>query len=174
MKEAWKREIVSFKEEKLRKVSKKEFTSLWSRAYLAAFTSETILAAFCVTGIHPFSRVVITEAQIKPSITTSTKGSFPLPQPSPVRVVMAAFHANPLTAFATSPSTHIPHHPTAANENRESDTVPTTPGRQKREIDIDPSLFTPSKRMRTLYAHQFQSLHPFLRQFLLCLNLTGL
>ncbi|KDR65049.1 hypothetical protein GALMADRAFT_82338, partial [Galerina marginata CBS 339.88] len=85
MKDAWKQEIVSFEQQKMRKVSKSEFTSLWSRAYQASFTQDTILAAFRVTGVHPFSRDAITEAQMKPSLTTSIKGSFPLPQPSPVR-----------------------------------------------------------------------------------------
>ncbi|KAF8154642.1 hypothetical protein B0H34DRAFT_799403 [Crassisporium funariophilum] len=111
---------------------------------------DTILAAFRVTGVHPFLRKAITEAQMKPSLTTLTKGSFPLPQPSPVRAVMAAFNVNPPTAFATSPSTHISHHPAqiADVENL----LPVTPTCRRRDPDIDPSLFTPSKQMQTLYA----------------------
>ena len=149
MKEAWKQEIVTFEDEKMRKVSKSEFTFLWSRAYKSAFIPETILAAFRATGVHPFSREIITEAQMKPSVTTSVKGSFPLPQPSPVCAVMAAFNANPPTAFATSPSTHTQHHPTKTADDENP--VVVTPSRRKRGPEIDPSLYTPSKRMRILY-----------------------
>ena len=143
MKEAWKQEIVTFEEEKMRKVSKSEFTFLWSHA----FTPDTILAAFRATGVHPFSRETITEEQMKPSVTTSIKGSFPLPQPSPVRAVIASFDANPPTALATSPSTHTQHCPTETPD----DENPVTPSRRKRGPEIDPSLYTPSKRMRILY-----------------------
>ena len=38
MKEAWKQEIVSFEDEKMRKVLKSEFTFLWSHVYQTAFT----------------------------------------------------------------------------------------------------------------------------------------
>ncbi|KAF8969033.1 hypothetical protein BDZ97DRAFT_1654424 [Flammula alnicola] len=66
---------------------------------------------------------------------------------------MAAFNSNPPTAFATSPSTHIHHHPaeTAADVNNEN--IPlSTPSRRRRDVEIDPELYTPMKRMRTLYA----------------------
>ena len=149
MKEAWKREIVTFEEEKMRKVSKSEFTFLWSRAYQSAFTADTILAAFRATGVHPFSRETITEAQMKPSVTTSIKGSFLLPQPSPVRAVMASFNANPPTAFATSRSTHTEPCPTETTDDENPALV--TPSRRKLGPEVDPSLYTPSKRMRILY-----------------------
>ncbi len=147
MKEAWKQEIVTFEEEKMRKVSKSEFTFLWSRAYRSAFTPDTILAAFRATGVHPFSRETITNEQMKPSVTTSIKGSFLLPQPSPVCAVMASFDTNPPTALATSPSIHTQHHQmeTADDEN------PVTPSRRKRGPEIDPALYTPLKRMRIMY-----------------------
>ena len=80
MKEVWKHEIISFEEENMWTVSKSDFTHLWSKAYKSAFTSETIASTFWVTGIHPFSHEVITKDQMKPSITTSIKGSFPLEQ----------------------------------------------------------------------------------------------
>ena len=117
--------------------------------YQSAFTPDTISAVFRATGVHPFSRETITEAQMKPSTTTSIKGSFPLPQPSPVRAVMASFNVNPPTAFATSPSTHTQYSP---NETANDETlVLVTPSRQKRGPEIDPALYTPSKRMRILY-----------------------
>jgi len=60
------------------------------------------------------------EAQMKPSVTTSVKGSFPLLQPSPVQAVMAAFNANPPTAFVTSPSTNTQYSPTEIANDKES------------------------------------------------------
>ena len=149
MKEAWKQEIVTFEDEKMRKVSKSEFTFLWSHAYQSAFTPDTISAAFRATGVHPFSHETITEAQMKPSVTTSIKGCFPLPQPSPVRAVMASFNANPPTAFAVSPSTHTQRHP--AESDDDENLIMLTPSRRKRGPEIDPSLYTPLKRMRILY-----------------------
>jgi len=68
MKEAWKQEIVSFKEEKMQKITKSEFTFLWSYAYQSAFTPDTILAVFYATGVHPFTCETIMEAQMKPSV----------------------------------------------------------------------------------------------------------
>lgn len=145
---------------------------LWSRAYKSAFTPETISAAFRATGVHPFSRETITEAQMKPSVTTSIKGCFPLPQPSPVRAVMASFNANPPTAFAVSPSTHTRHRPSESDDDE--NLVMLTPSRRKRAPEIDPSLYTPSKRMRILYTHRHRLLHPSSRQSLHSLALTGL
>ncbi|KAF8160510.1 hypothetical protein BJ912DRAFT_891218 [Pholiota molesta] len=152
MKDAWKQEIVNFEEQKLRKVSKKEFTLLWSCAYISAFEPDTISAAFRVTGVHPFCREVITEEQMKPSITSSVKGSFPLPQPSPVRAVMSAFNANPPTSFMVSPSTHTLHNQATQIAHGEGEEPPITPTRRRRYAEVDADLFTPSKRMRSLYA----------------------
>ncbi|KAJ2929322.1 hypothetical protein H1R20_g7775, partial [Candolleomyces eurysporus] len=94
MKENWKQEIVNYEDTNFRPVDKNEFTYLFSRAYKSSFIADNIKAAFRVTGVHPFSRDMISEAQMKPSLTTSTKGTFPMPQPSPVHAVMAAFSAN--------------------------------------------------------------------------------
>ncbi|KAF8876881.1 hypothetical protein CPB84DRAFT_1736288 [Gymnopilus junonius] len=93
---------------------------------------------------------------MKPSQTTSVKGSFPLPQSTPVRTVMAAFNANLPTSFMTSPTTHSHAQVTASGgtETRPSTPLaPTTPSRRRlREPEIDPDLYTPTKRMRILYS----------------------
>ncbi|TFK37052.1 hypothetical protein BDQ12DRAFT_608594, partial [Crucibulum laeve] len=134
-------------------VNKNEFTYIFSCAYKASFTPETIKAAFRVTGIHPFCCRVITEFQMKPSLTTSVKGTFPLPQPSPVCAVMAAMSVNPPTALAISPSTHIRHQPFGM-DSPISTTPPSTPSLQRSAscLEADPALFTPSKCIQTLYA----------------------
>lgn len=92
---------------------------------------------------------------MKPSMATLIKGCFPLPQPSPVLTVMAAFNSNPPTAFMTSPLTHIPHDPqtlATPTQRRPDHQTPGTPSQRCSCTEIDPNLFTPSKHMQTLYA----------------------
>ncbi|KZP24924.1 hypothetical protein FIBSPDRAFT_856278, partial [Athelia psychrophila] len=117
-------------------VRKKDFAGVFGRAYLKAFTEDTIKAAFAATGLHPFNPDVIKEKQMKASLPTSTRSSFPLPQPSPVRAIITAMGTHPPTQFELSPT----HFALAS----------------PREPQIDPALLpetpeTPSKRMRLLY-----------------------
>jgi hypothetical protein len=112
-----------------------------------AFTVETIKAAFRATGVFPFDRTVITLTQMKPSEPTSIKGSFPLPQPSPVRAIMSAYWRQPPTAFDIDPNTDQP----AVAESWTPATLP----RQIETISIDPTLEnddSPSKRVRLMMA----------------------
>ena len=123
MKDIWKEEINNFEGLHLRGVDKEDFCEVFGKAYLHAFTPETIKAAFAATGIHPFNPEIITPAQMQPSQPTSTKAGFPLPQASPVRAVMAAFggyafthqslrpDSSPTTTPGPSghPSIHINH-----------------------------------------------------------------
>jgi hypothetical protein len=136
MKVAWKEAINNFEELHKRKVGKADFTELFGHAYLRAFTESTIQAAFRVTGIYPFNPDVIKPEQMKPAEATSVKAGFPLLQPSPVRAVMAAFHHNPPTAFDVDADTFV-----AVGGS-------VTPQRRARDPNIDPALYTPSKRMR--------------------------
>ncbi|KAJ7435616.1 hypothetical protein B0H11DRAFT_1937446, partial [Mycena galericulata] len=70
-----------------------------------------------------------------------------MPQPSPVRAIRTAMRANPPTRFDLSPSNLV------ASTSR----LPETPSRRRARDDedenLDPALWTPSKKMRTLYAH---------------------
>jgi hypothetical protein len=139
MKECFKNEINEFEDLYLHPVGKGDFTGVFERAFLKAFTPNTVAAAFQVTGIYPFNPSVISKTQIKPNIPTPTKNSFPLVQTSPVQCVMAVFQSHPPTAFDVSPNTHA-----AVSGNS-----PETPTHRKHAIDpnIDPSLYTPSKCM---------------------------
>lgn len=150
MKQAWREEIEAFEEQHKRPVSKADFTCVFGKAYIRSFTPEPIKAAFRVTGVYPFDPTVISEKQMKPSLTTSVKGSFPLAQASPVRAVMAAFTRLPTDSFA-SPQTSQ----TDGNGNTPQTLYPPSPLSKKRHrCDvIDPSLLTPSKRMRALHAN---------------------
>jgi hypothetical protein len=91
MKEDWKQVINEFETLHRARVTKADFTSLFGQAYCRAFTKDTIEAAFRVTGVYPFNRIIITEKQMKPSEATSTKGSFTLTYTSPVQAIMASF-----------------------------------------------------------------------------------
>ncbi|KAF9221249.1 hypothetical protein BS17DRAFT_797243 [Gyrodon lividus] len=83
-KECWKEEVSTFENTYQQKVDKASFVEVLGTAFLKAFTPELIQSAFAATGIYPFNRNTISPQQMKPSEATSTKGSFPLPQTSPL------------------------------------------------------------------------------------------
>ena len=148
MKEAWKEEISRFETEHKGNVTKGDFTQVFGQAYIKSFTVESIRAAFEITGVHPYNPNVISEKQMKPSLTTSVKGSFPLRQPSPVKAVMAAFTTYSKDAFESLPSTPVETHQCCEDEGDHQSSL--SKRRQPTLSDIDPCLFTPSKRMRAL------------------------
>lgn len=165
MKVNWANVIDEFEKKHMRDVAKNDFTHLFCTAYKRSFDPDTIKAAFRVTGIVPYDPTVIKTEQMKPSEPHSIKATFPMPQASPVRAVMAAMDANPPTAFEISPSTHM-----AARRSHARPTTPETPTRPRRtpatpqtsptrgstplimDPNIDPVLYTPSKRVRSLYS----------------------
>jgi DDE superfamily endonuclease len=149
MKECWKEQLHLFEEAHGHGINKSDFVKVWGTAYLKAFTQELIEAAFSSTGIHPFNPNVIAPEQMKPSEPTSINSCFPLPQASPTRAVMAAFRYQRPTALDLSPSTHQP----ATQGAHTAPPTPETPMKRRAlDPDIDPSLYTPSKRMRLLYS----------------------
>jgi hypothetical protein len=85
MKEEWKAKLNQYEKTNQHSLTKADFACVFGTAFLQAFTPETTRAAFEATGVHPFNPNVISEQQIQPSIPMSTKGTFPLQQPSPVR-----------------------------------------------------------------------------------------
>jgi hypothetical protein len=143
MKEAWKEEIHKFEELHRTKVTKGDFTEVFGKAFLKAFTEATICSAFEKTGVYPFNPEVITKQQMKTSEPTSTIGSLPIPLPSPVRAIMAVFSHRNLTAFDISLDTHTCN---------PEPTHPQDPELRLNVLDsaVDPSLFTPTKRMRIM------------------------
>jgi hypothetical protein len=138
MKEAWKEEINRFEELHRSKVTKGDFMEVFGRAFLRAFTKDTVLSAFEKTGVYPFNPAVITTQQMKASEPTSVIGSTPIPMPSPVRAIMAVFNHRTLTSLDPSCST-VNHTPQL------SLTAPAT-----LDQAIDPALFTPTNRMRLM------------------------
>ncbi|PPQ88047.1 hypothetical protein CVT26_000593, partial [Gymnopilus dilepis] len=84
---------------------------------------------------------------MKPSTTTSVKGEFPLPQPSPVRAIIAAF--DPHGPAPVAPLTPVAGSGSISPETQYS---PSSSRRRIRDENIDPALYTPSKRIRSLYS----------------------
>ena len=149
MKECWKEQLHLFEETHGHDINKSDFAKVWGTAYLKAFTCELVKAAFSSTGIHPFNPEVIAPEQMKPSELTSIKSQFPLPQTSPTQAVMAAFRYQRPTSFDLSPSTH---QPAAQGTPTTTLTLETPMKRCALDLEIDPSLYTPSKRMWLLYS----------------------
>ena len=125
-KEIWMDKVTSFEDQKMQATTKDDFTRIFGLAFLRAFSPQVIKAAFEATGIHPFNRNVIKPLQLKPSKAMSVKRSFPLPQASPVRVIMSAFRSHPPTSFNLSPTTHQTWTP-----------VPATPCRHAQHVDLN-------------------------------------
>lgn len=114
MKKAYQEAVSDFEKRMKRKFKKADFTGVFGKAFLEAFTPETIKAAFEKTGVYPFNPNAISAKQMRPSEATSLTKAYPLPNPSPVAAIMEAFRRKPLTSFDTSPSTHqnieeVPH-----------------------------------------------------------------
>lgn len=109
-----------------------------------------IKAAFAAMGVYPFNPDAISEDQMKASLHTSTKASFPLAQPSPVRAVIAAMGSFSATSLDLSPSSFIRSAPLPGTAPSSPPTSPLL--RRMREPELDPELETPTKRMRIFYS----------------------
>ena len=155
MKEAWKEEIRKFKDLHRSKVTKGDFTEVFGNAFHKAFTVPTILSAFEKTGIHPYNPDVITPRMMKESEPSSSIGSLPIPMPSPVRAIMAAFNAHSYTAADLDPDNFCAP-PQPPSIHPQEPTTPTTPSHVVEPISNSPaasalpSHYTPSSRMRVM------------------------
>jgi len=140
MKDQYRKHVDAFEEKNGSKLTKADFTGVFGAAFLIAFLSETIMAAFRVTGIYPFNPNAISPTQMKPSEVTSVKASFLLPQASPVQRIMATYN------YQTIPST--PLFPATPTLN--AAVTPMVHSSPFQDPVIDPTLYTPSKRGRTM------------------------
>lgn len=154
MKRIWHAELDKFYKDTGAHVTKTTYARVFGTAFNEAFDEETILAAFRATGVHPFNANIITEQQMKPSEVTSTRTTFPLPMPSPVRRVMSAYYqaqTGPSALSLTNSTIASTPDGTQHSDMPGVTSTPQTPTRirsRSYELNIDPSLFTPSKRAR--------------------------
>ncbi|KAL5530820.1 hypothetical protein ACEPAF_7078 [Sanghuangporus sanghuang] len=156
MKHNWRHLIREFESTSLHSVGKQNFLELFGAAFLLSFSKETVLSAFKVTGIHPFSRNIISPDQMKPSEASSTSTSFPLPLNTPVHRIMAAFRHQPPMRFDVDIATHlpapnfIPLQPSGNTTGQPNQyLLPSVPVLNP---TLDPSDFSPTKRVRSVYA----------------------
>ncbi|KAF5360338.1 hypothetical protein D9756_005089 [Leucocoprinus leucothites] len=99
MKDVFKKVVANFEAEHGHDVTKADFTGLFSQAFNKSFNCDTVQAAFKATGVYPYDPNVITEEKMKPSLPSFSKGSFPLPQPSPVKAILKAFEEHPMIDY---------------------------------------------------------------------------
>ena len=125
MKKWFEQSIRQFEEEKKRTVKKEDFLRVFGKAFIQSFTRETNKKVFEATGIVPFNPNVVTADDMAPSKATSTRGTFPQALNSPQKAIMMVFRQNPPTPMAIDPDNTDPN--------------------------LDPQLFTPTKRKRQLY-----------------------
>jgi len=141
MKSEFHRKIQDFQDLHFSNVTKHDFAGVFGQAFLHAFIPDSVKGAFTATGIYPFNPGIIPKKAMKLSLSTLIKGSFPLPQPSPVKAIILVMGSHPPTNFDLLPSHAIPG---------PSCTLPTSPITPSctcpRSPVIDPSLETPSKR----------------------------
>lgn len=155
MKHIWHTELDEYYKRTGTHVAKNTYAQVFGTAFNKAFDKETILAAFRATGVHPFDPNAITEQQMKPSQVTSTRSTFPLPMPSPVRRAMSAYHqltpkqnATSLTNLPIESTPSIATNTCNAQGIMSSPHTPTQTRSRTSEFNVDPSLFTPSKQAR--------------------------
>ena len=149
MKATWQDEIDGLEKLHGQKVGKGNFAGVSGQAFLKAFDSDMIKEAFRATGIYPFNPNVITERQMKPSVPYSMKGSFPMPQSSPVWAITIAHRLNPPTHIDLEEITQPIVGPSQPCLLHDTSTPTSTPSRRHRldpeDENTDPSLLSPSK-----------------------------
>ena len=124
MKHIWHKTISNFEQTKHRSMAKDDFTELFGTAFLQAFDTQTVLAAFAKTGVWPFNRSAITMQQMKPSERTSTQTAYPATMPSPVRRVVTSYGKR----LKTINNGQLDNSPKRTlDKDTDSDTAPDTP-----------------------------------------------
>lgn len=96
-------EFQCWEQEHGEKVTKYNFLSLITRPFEKTFTESTILAAWRATGLIPFNPSVITKDMMTPAEPKAITGGPPLPQPSPVKAMLAAWASSPLRSNNIDP-----------------------------------------------------------------------
>jgi hypothetical protein len=92
LKVAWTQERDRFERDTRQKVTKENFLAVYGAAHVKTLTAQNIQAAFRKTGVAPFNPNVVTVEMMAPSLETSSYGTLPLIQPSPVRRVATIFN----------------------------------------------------------------------------------
>jgi hypothetical protein len=123
LKRRWWEARDAYERESGRKVNKTNFLSVYAKAHIQTLTVENIKMAFCKTGLVPFNPDVVTEEMMAPSIESSSHGSLPIIQSSPIRSMANAIRTELARRSSTPAASAVDH-------NEEPEYVP----------QIDPTL----------------------------------
>lgn len=144
MKAEWHSGLDDFYATHMRGINKEEFAEVFGNAFTKALSPETIATAFRVTGVYPYDPTAISAEKLRPSEVTSVKTAFPLPQPSPVRRIIAACRRESSSASDLEESDMVWDSPTEARGIHQS----VHHLKHTADEEIEPELLTPSKRLR--------------------------
>ncbi|KAF5344297.1 hypothetical protein D9758_012308 [Tetrapyrgos nigripes] len=137
LKQYWREAKEKLFREKHQQIKKSNFLMVYGEAHLRALTPGNIMAAFEKTGVWPFNPNVITLDMMAPSKDTSSTGSLPVPEPSPVRAVSNLMQAIQKRQAENSPPS-TPSSRRTIRRTRLED--PQTPSRT-RQLDPDEDVF---------------------------------
>lgn len=90
LKTYWGHEKSDYETVSKKRVSKANFLQVYSPARKRAFTVSTIASAFRATGLVPFNRNIITDAQMAPAKENCARGTFAVTLPTPARALVSA------------------------------------------------------------------------------------
>ena len=152
MKHQFRAEIKRFENLHCHGVMKEDFAGVFGQVFLQEFNEDTVKAAFSATGVWPYNPDAIRNEQLKPSLPTSIKGSFLIPQSSPVHTIISTLGVYCPTAFECSP-THFAPIPSLSHLPMSTSSTLTSRWHPHNNDDdsncvIDPTLWdSPLKRM---------------------------
>jgi hypothetical protein len=106
-----------------RVVDKTTFLAVYAEAHFKTLTPENIKAAFKATGVIPLNRDVVTEEMMAPSIESSSRGTLPVQQASPVK-----FMSNMIVDYMDYQKLHTVGAHNDAPHSDPADSLPTEPG----------------------------------------------
>ncbi|KAF5344652.1 hypothetical protein D9758_016411 [Tetrapyrgos nigripes] len=137
LKQYWREVKEKLFQEKHQQIKKSNFLVVYGEAHLQALTAKNIEAAFAKTGVWPYNPNIVTKDMMASSKETSSTGSLPVPEPSPVHTVSTLMQAMQKRQAENSP----PSTPSARrNTRRPRLKDPETPTR-RRQIDPDEDIF---------------------------------
>lgn len=155
VKKIWPSHVQEFERRTGTRARKRYFLAILNDVWTEVFTEHNNIQAFRVTGISiPVDSSRITERMTAPSEQTSVTGSFPVPQPTPVRTVDGILKL-------LSDLRSVPEYPDTPTRGRLADDVRAAIELSPSSMTIDPALLPTPKRKQAIARHlQFSGVDP--------------
>ncbi|KAG8856248.1 hypothetical protein FRB96_006560 [Tulasnella sp. 330] len=90
LKTYWGQEKTDVENRKRQRITKENFLRIYSRARSRSLTPQTIASAFRATGLVPFNRNILTDAQMAPAKANAQHADFAVVLPTPARAIVSA------------------------------------------------------------------------------------